>query len=243
MKIGIVGYGKFGALMHELIKRFIPAAEVRVFSSRSQPDQRLFFSLEDVAQSDVVLLTVPIHAFEENLQKILPLMGQHTILVDVATVKKYTVEILNRLAPDRAWIATHPMWGPESYAKREGDVSGFRIVIAESTLKQEQKETAISFLQKCGFDVVQMNPEQHDRHLAETLFLTHFIGQIIARTKFERTQIDTVSFGFLMDAMESVRHDTELFKDVFRFNPYCKEVLNRFEVSEQEVRSLLEQVQ
>ena len=30
-----------------------------------------------------------------------------------------------------------------------------------------------------------------------------------------------------MDAVESVRFDTELFKDVYDHNPYCKEVVQR----------------
>ena len=56
---------------------------------------------------------------------------------------------------------------------------------------------------------------------------------------FIRTNIDTVSFGFLMDAVESVQNDTELFKDVYTYNPYCKEVIARFEQAEQAVEQLL----
>ena len=97
--------------------------------------------------------------------------------------------------------------------------------------------------QELGFDVVEMDAEAHDRHLAETLFLTHFVGQTISRAGFNRTEIDTVSFDYLMDAMESVRHDTELFKDVFRYNPFCEEVLKRFEKAEGEVHSLLREGQ
>src|SRR3954471_8460155 len=51
--------------------------------------------------------------------------------------------------------------------------------------------------------------------------------------------LDTVSFGFLMDAVESVQNDTELFKDVYTYNPHCKEVIARFEQAEQAVEQLL----
>jgi prephenate dehydrogenase len=77
---------------------------------------------------------VPIHAFEENLTNILPFLGTHTVLVDIATVKVYTVGILKRVAGEKQWIATHPMWGPESYKKKNSDVSGFRIVMSDGTL-------------------------------------------------------------------------------------------------------------
>lgn len=237
--IGIVGYGSFGTLLHTLLQRFVPAVEVRINSSRSAPDGVKFFSLEEVGKCDAVILAVPIHAFEETLRKLLLLMRADTIIVDVATVKVYTTEILKRLAGSHPYIAMHPMFGPESYKKKGENVAGLRIVMCDGTLPVERYNTLTAFLKKCSFDVVEMSAEQHDRHLAETLFLTHFIGQIVARGGFNRTEIDTVSFGYLMDAVESIRHDTRLFEDVFRFNPYCEEVLKRFEIAESEVHALL----
>lgn len=238
--VGIAGYGAFGAFVHVLLTRFAPDIQVRVHSSRNAPDGETFFSAEDVAECDALVFAVPISAFEETLVKFLPLMRADTIIVDVATVKMHTVEILKRLAGDRHYIATHPMFGPESYEKKAQDVSGFRIVIADSTLPLESVSELVEFLKTCGFDVVQMTAADHDKHLAETLFLTHFIGQIVSKAGFNRTEIDTVSFGYLMNAVESVQHDTQLFQDVFKFNPFCADVLDRFEMQEGEVRKLLE---
>jgi prephenate dehydrogenase len=170
-------------------------------------------------------------------------MGADTIIVDVATVKVYTTEILKRLAGDKKYIAMHPMFGPESYEKKSGDVSGLRIVMTDGTLAPESYKAFCAFLKHCGFDVLEMSADQHDKHLAETLFLTHFVGQIISRGSFDRTEIDTVSFGYLMDATESVKHDTALFKDVYRFNPYCEEILKRFEIAEGEVHALLKETE
>ena len=69
------------------------------------------------------------------------------------------------------------------------------------------------------------------------MFLTHYIGQIVARGGFKRSNIDTISFGSLMDAVDSVRHDTRLFEDVSRYNPYCREVIERFEANYRKVRA------
>lgn len=238
--IGIIGYGAFGKFIHELLGRFAPSVEVRVYSSRQAPDARTFFTLEDACVADIVILAVPIHAFEETLMRTLPLIPATSLIVDVATVKLHTARLLAELAPGRRYAATHPMFGPESYLKRDQDIAGFRIVVAAHTLPEVEYAALRDALISIGFDIVEMTAERHDKHLAETLFLTHFIGQIIGRAKFERTEIDTVSFGFLMNAAESVRHDTALFRDVFRFNPYCSETLDRFERAEEEVRAILE---
>lgn len=237
--VGIVGYGSFGALLAELIHKHSPKTEVRIFSRRKKPDGKRFFAFEEVAVCDALVLAVPISAIESELRKVVPLTRPETVIVDVATVKVHTVKLLKKFAKGRAWIATHPMWGPESYKKRGGDVSGFRIVIAEHNLPKAKYAALKKTLRAMGFDVVEMSAKSHDKHLAETLFLTHFIGQIISRAGFDRTAIDTISFGYLMDAVESVRHDTQLFRDVFAFNPYCREILEKFEVSEKAVHALL----
>src|SRR3989344_6372478 len=111
--IGIVGYGHFGELLHELIERFAPQIKLRVHSSRFAPDGKVFFSLADTAQCDAFILAVPISAFEEQLMKILPLMRPEGVIVDVATVKMHTVKALERHAAGRQYLATHPMWGRE----------------------------------------------------------------------------------------------------------------------------------
>lgn len=238
--VGIIGYGAFGAFLRVLITRFAPGVSVRVSSSSHEPDGAAFFSFEDTCACDAVIFAVPIRAFEEVLGRALEHMRPDAVIVDIATVKVHTVEVLKRLAGGRPYIATHPMFGPESYTKTGGDVAGYRIVIADHTLQAGDYASLLERLRHIGFEVVETTADQHDKQLAETLFLTHFIGQVITRAGFERTAIDTVSFGFLMKAVEIVRVNTELFKDVFRFNPYCEGVLERLEAAEQETHALLQ---
>lgn len=237
--VGIVGYGHFGKLVHALLQRMAPQTGVKVFSQRAKPDGALFFSLADVAACDAVVVCVPIRAFEATVEKLLPLLGWATVLVDISTVKLHAVEVLQRRAPDKRWIAAHPMFGPESYAKQGNNVSGFRIVVTKHTLGVTEYKELHKTLTDSGFVVVEKSADEHDRQLAETLFLTHYIGQVISRAGFRRTDIDTVSFGYLYDAVESVRNDTELFEDVYAYNPYCKTVIEKFDEKEREVKGLL----
>jgi len=238
--VGIVGYGAFGALAHTLLGRFAPEVKVRVYAPEKKADGQTFFSLAEVAKCDAVILAVPIHAFEEVLKKVLPLTRKDTVIIDVATVKVHTAALLKKMAKGRPYISTHPVWGPESYEKRGGDVAGFRIVMVDGTLDAGEYTRLIDFLKKCGFDVVEMSAEEHDKHVAETLFLTHFIAQIVLRTGIKRTTMDTVSFGWLMNAVETAQHDQELFKDVYRYNPYCQDAIKRFGFGETEVRDFLD---
>lgn len=237
--VGLVGYGHFGVFLKALAERYAPNLTLKVYSRSNAEDGLLFFPLEEVAACDAVVLTVPISAYEDNLLMLKPHLRDDTILVDVATVKVFTTDIIRAVAPGHRFIAMHPMFGPESYTKRHGDVAGLRIVITDDALEEGQCQALISRLREIGFSVVETSADNHDRDLAETLFLTHYVGQVVAHGNFERTDIDSVSFGYLMDAVDSVRHDTKLFEDVFRFNPYCRKVVERFDRSERHVKERL----
>lgn len=239
-KIGIIGYGAFGAFMVKLLNTYAPTVEVRVYSSRFPVDEKLFYTLEDTCDVEALILCSPIHAYEQTLRTIAPHIRPDTVLVDVATVKVYTTELFKKLLPNQPFIATHPMFGPESYQKHGDSLQDLRVVITDHTLTTADVDTLSAFLTSLGMQVVHMTPDEHDRQLATTLFLTHYIGQIVHTGGFERTDIDTVSFGYLMNAVDSVRHDNALFKDVYTYNPYCKETLERFEQAENVVRNQLQ---
>lgn len=237
--LGLVGYGAFGAFLHRLARRFLPEAQVRVHSGSREADGRLFFPLEAVAACDAVILAVPISAYADTLERLAPHLGADTVLVDVATVKVHTMRLVSAVRAGQPFLALHPMFGPESYAKRGGEVQGFRIVATGHNLAPALYRELCDRLAAAGFALVEKSAEAHDRDLAETLFLTHYVGQVIAQGGFERTDIDTVSFGYLMDAVDSVRHDARLFEEVCRFNPYCRGVIDRFDASDRIVRDRL----
>lgn len=226
MTIGIIGHGQFGAFVRDMLAIYAPDVTVRVYSRRTPPDAKAFFSFEEVCQSDAVIVTVAMRFLEETFARIEECARPDTVIVDVATVKEYPVTLLQRIV-SRPYLATHPMFGPESYEK-VGSLRGLRVVLGQHTLPAGVYEAVTERLSALGLVVIEMDAAEHDKLLAETLFVTHLVGQTLKDMKLTRTSIDTVSFGFLMDAAESVAHDAELFRDVFRYNRFCSNVLSRF---------------
>lgn len=226
--VGIVGYGHFGQFVITVVKRFLPGVEVRVHSRRSKADRETFFGLEETAASDIVVLCGSITGYEDQIESILPHLGDETVVVDVATVKKYTSELFKKHLAGRKWISSHPMFGAESYKKQNEDISGFRIVVTDKTITEHDFDKARNFLSGLGFVVIEMTADEHDKLLADTLFMTHYIGQTMQTAGFSRTNIDTVSFQSLMNAVESVTQDRQLFLDVYNHNPYCEAAAVRF---------------
>lgn len=239
LSLGLIGYGHFGAFLHVLAERYLPDAPLKVYACDQAPDGELYFPLDDVAGCDAVILAVPINAYKATLEQIQPHLRAGSVVIDIATVKKHTMDLLQAADPRVTFLSMHPMFGPESYSQRDGNVDGFRVVITGHNLDLRTYDAFCEKLSGAGFSIIEKTADAHDKDLAETLFLTHYIGQIVARGGFKRSDIDTVSFGSLMDAVDSVRHDTRLFEDVFRFNPYCREVVERFQASDRDVRDLM----
>ena len=233
--VGIIGYGNFGQFLYELGQRFFPEVDFRVHSRRHEPDGETFYDLKTAAQSDVVLLCDGISEYEERMLAVLEYALPETMLVDVATVKKHTSELCHKYCDGRRFISTHPMFGPVSYKKHRGDVSGFRIVVTDYALQNDTYQMLKQQFADLGFSIIEMTADEHDKRLAETLFLTHYIAQSIVQADFSRTEIDTLSFQFLMDAVESVKDDKKLFADVYAFNPYCKAVAERLHDAQETV--------
>jgi prephenate dehydrogenase len=233
--VGIVGYGSFGKFVHELGQKLFPELEFKIHSRRAKVDNEKYFDLKTVSQSDVVILCDGIREYEERMKAVLEHSLPETIFVDVATVKKHTDDLCIKYCDGRRFMSIHPMFGPSSYEKHNGDVRGFRIVVVDYTLKNDDYHNLKKTFSDFGFDIIEMTADEHDKNLADTLFITHYISQSILKAEFTRTEIDTLSFQFLMDAVESVKNDKELFADVYAFNPYCKESAERFHKAQQDV--------
>src|SRR3954451_5295147 len=167
--LGIIGYGSFGSFIYEIARQYTPNIQVKISSSRFIPGAKTFFSFEEVCVCDVLIPAVPISTFREALARIKPHLGSNTIIVDVATVKMHTVQALRELGEHVQYVATHPMFGPYSYIKKEKSIDGLSIVIVEHTLSSEQCREVRDFLESIGFIVLEATAQEHDQMLAETL--------------------------------------------------------------------------
>ena len=63
-KVSIIGFGRFGNLLYELLQK---GFEIDVFDidSNNETESVHFVSLEDVLKNDTIFLAVPIRDFEE----------------------------------------------------------------------------------------------------------------------------------------------------------------------------------
>ncbi len=222
--IGIIGFGRFGQLMAGYLAKDFT---VKVFN-RSDKSAEIAkagavpASLAETCRQKVVILSVPISTMREMFKQIAPLLRPDAIVSDVCSVKRYPVEWMTAaLPPSVSLLGTHPMFGPDSAAESLHDR---KIVLCKVRINASRYETVKDYLTGKGLNVIEATPEEHDRQIAVSLSLTHFIGRALDEFGAPDLIIDTEGYKRLRHILGVVTHDTwQLFRDMHQYNPYARE--------------------
>lgn len=221
--IGIIGFGRFGRLMAGYLAKDYT---VYVYNRSDKAEQisEIGAVPADMAQAAgqrVVILSVPISRMADFLKEIAPLVVPDAVVVDVCSVKVYPVQWMTTLLPPSVDIlATHPMFGPDSAATSLLDR---KIVLCKTRISDARYDKIKSYLKARGLVVIETTPEEHDRQIAMSLCLTHFIGRSLEASGTGELIIDTEGYKRLLHILEVVTHDTwQLFVDMNRYNPYAE---------------------
>ncbi len=230
MQFGIVGYGRFGKLWADALAKF---GDVLVYEKNPPPSLEnssiKMAELANVAQADMVFLLTPISEFEHTCEQIKPLLNAHSIVIDCCSVKVHPVKIMQQVfAPTQPLIATHPLFGPDSVKKTAG-LSEHKIVLCPVRCTQEQQQQLEQLLKAMGLQVYITTPENHDKQMANSQGLVHFIGRGLAALDLQPQEIATPDFQALLNINTMVVNDTwRLFLDMHQYNPYTKQIRKKF---------------
>lgn len=232
MKIsfGIIGYGRFGQLWANELSRF---GKVLVYDKN--PHVKIIGKnisgspLNKVAAADVLFLLAPISEIESCCRQISRFLKSNTIVADACSVKIYPVKIMSRLlAKGQPIIGTHPLFGPDS-VKRSGGLKSHKIVFCPVKSSKVQRQILLKLFKKMELRVIKATPSEHDRQMAKSQALVHFLGRGLAGLKLHQQMLATPDFQAILKINNMVIHDTwQLFFDIQRYNPYAEIIRKKF---------------
>ncbi|CAN5173353.1 prephenate dehydrogenase/arogenate dehydrogenase family protein [soil metagenome] len=221
--ICILGYGRFGQVLESVVPQIFPDCTV-IMAKRD---------FEKVADADLIIPAVPIREFEEVIKTIIPFLKDTAIVMDVCSVKVYAKKIMLEHLPKQIQIlATHPMFGPGTLKKTQGNLRRLKIVVDAVRIDATNEEFISSACRDIGLEMIAMSAEDHDRYAAQFHFTSQFIASVLKNLEIQKTPIDTASVAVLHDFMEFVQTDSlALMQDMLQYNPYCQNQLERIESS------------
>ena len=229
MTVGLIGFGRLGRL---LVRHFAQNVKIYVYDVKLDGRKARALgavpaSLAQACAQDIVVLCVPMAAFEGVVKRIKGLVRADALVVDACSVKEHPVRVMKRHLPRSvSLLATHPNFGPDSAAD---SLKGRKIVLCRVRMKTGDYLKAKTVLKRKGLDVVEMTPREHDRRMASSLVLTHFIGRSLIASGAKTTGVDTEGYKRLLRILETVQNDSwQLFEDMNHFNSFAAPMRRRF---------------
>jgi prephenate dehydrogenase len=217
--VGLIGYGRFGRLAARYCAR---EAVVHVYDVRARVRALRGIrpsGIAEAASQPVVVLAVPISELRGALRAIRPHVRPGGLVVDVCSVKTVPLAWMKRmLPPSVAIIGMHPLFGPDSDT---GSLTGQRLVVTPSRNGERWMGRIRALARLYGVRLHVMTPSAHDRLMAETLLLTQYIGRLPGGAGIPARSWSTPSYRYLrLIVRAAVRDSEQLFRDMWRFNPY-----------------------
>ena len=228
LKIGIVGFGKFGQFLGKTFakKHDVYGVGRSDMSTTARELGCEFIPLFDMASfakvdCDVILLSCSIISFEEVLRNIPKDILRGKLVVDVLSVKVHARNTLIQYLPEDADIlCTHPMFGPES--GRFG-WQGLPFLYDKVRINDENRcNRFLSLWEDERCKMIEMTSEQHDEYAANSQFITHLTGRILWQQNLIPTPIDTKGFQTVLNLIENTAKDSfDLFYGLYYYNEYA----------------------
>jgi len=188
--------------------------------------------MSEVAESDIVVLSVPIDRTPEVAGRIGPAMRSGSLLMDLTSLKVEPVRaMVESTHPDVEVLGAHPMFGPTMPSIR-----GQTVIITPVEGRWGRWSSHIrEILERDGARVEVLTPEEHDRMMAVVQALTHFsyiaVGSTLRALDFDVSRsrrFMSPVYEVMLDFVGRILdQNPELYASI-QMNPFAKEVRRVF---------------
>ena len=241
--VSVYGYGRFGKLWADILAANF---HVKVFSRRGLAPESVSPGIEicderDIFDCDALFFCVAISALEEVLQASVSAMRRDTVFFDTCSVKVMPVHWMKKyLPPGAEIIATHPMFGPDSYRRTSHPLP---MVMCNVSADQATFTDWVRYFSDKSMQVELMTPERHDELAAYSQGITHYMGRLLADLPLQATSMDTLGYRMLLEVMQQTCNDSwQLFLDLQRYNPYAGKMRQDLNESIQKINEAIDAV-
>ncbi len=233
-KVSIIGYGRFGAMLHALLSK---GFEVDVYDKKQINNSDVNeVSLKDALKNETIFIAVPIRDFESLIHEIKNDIRGNKTVIDVCSVKVFPKNVMTQnLSAEIDIIATHPLFGPDSL-KDSGSVMTMESVRDSYGRFEFWK----NYFDSQNITIEEISAEEHDMMAARSQGLTHFVGRVIDDFGTDQTRIDTEGYKALHKLVNQTCNDSwELFEDIQSYNPYTQKMVSELSESFKKINEIL----
>ena len=213
MNVFVVGIGLIGgSMVLDIKQKYQEAVIYGIDTNENHVEKALELgiideksTLKELVKAEVVIVSVPVDVQLELIPKILDIVSDNCLVLDVGSTKEDICKVLENHPKRRNYLATHPIAGTEF----SGPIAAFKGLFQDKTniICEVEKtafklqEKALDIFAKLGMRIRYMDAKSHDKHIAYVSHLSHISAFMLGKTviekeKNERDIFDMAGSGF-----------------------------------------------
>ncbi len=218
--VGIVGCGRLGRLLAELLGR---GFTVRVYD---RDPQRISghagaTTLAGAAGADAVMLAVPVRELPGVLAAVTPHLRPGAVVLEAGAVKTVSARLPRQLPA--GWRRCPCIRSSRPSSLGEQPAGQTMVLCPVRRTPPPVTRFWEAYWTGRGFRVVRTSPSVHDRVMARTLVLTQWLGRACAGLSAGEPPFAAPSWEHLLALMETAAGDDwATFADLQAYNPYAR---------------------
>jgi len=235
MTIAVVGLGLIGGSMaFELKAKGFAHKVIGVDNNKRHTEEALelkiadqISSLEDAAMAaDLIVIAVPVNIAPGILEKILPLLSENQVVIDVGSTKGSICEMADRHSNRACFVATHPIAGTEKSGPQAAHMGLFHQKINIICDREKSHPAALakveSLYEVLKMTTIYMEPKEHDKHIAYVSHLSHISSFTLGLTVLEMEENEKNIFNMAGSGFESTvrlaKSSPDMWSPIFHQN-------------------------
>ena len=258
MKIGIIGLGLIGESFAIAGKKHVSASKLFGNHKNLENEKKALelglideiLKKSDFFQMDVILLAIPVDAALDLIDDLLDQINDNTLLIDVGSTKSMICEKVAFHPKRNQFLATHPIAGTEFSGPTAAFDSLFigksQILCETNKTRPDLLEWAVSWFKNINMRLREMDPKEHDKHIAYVSHLSHISSFMLGKTVMEKEKDEKTIFDMAGSGFESTvrlaKSSPDMWTPIFKQNQEnILEVLDQYISNLQEFKKLIEQ--
>jgi len=195
-------------------------------------DEGTLDAAEGVRGSDLVVLATAVGLFEPLLRQAADDLADGAVVIDVGSTKAEVVRTAEALMPaGRVFVGCHPIAGSEKRGIDYVDADLFSgatcVITPTDRTPAEALQRVAETWEALGMQVVRLDPEEHDRLLAEVSHLPHVVAAALVQAV--RSDAEPLVGSGWADTTRIAASDPALWRDILLTNARgVGEALQRF---------------
>ncbi len=246
MKVAIFGIGLIGGSAAKDFRTANFSSEI-LGVGRSQKTCELALELglvdkivsknEAIAQTDLIILTVPVNVLIDELKFVLDNVKPHQVITDMGSTKGIIIDAIKDHPNRKQYVSSHPMAGTENSGPAAAIDNLFRSKVCIICDKENSNEEAVVLVEKMynvlGMRIKYMDAHQHDMHAAYISHISHISSFVLAATVLEKEKDEEAILEMAGGGFESTvrlaKSSPEMWAPIFQQNKnYLLEVMDTY---------------